>query len=210
MKRLLDLVLASFVLIVLLPLLLLIALAVRLDTKGSVFFKQGRLGKDRIPFDIYKFRTMVVNAETMGSGLFNYANDPRITRVGRILRRTSLDELPQLINIFQGKMSLVGPRPPVTYELGDPDHFNADLIQRFTVKPGVTGLAQVSGRNELSWDDKIKFDLKYICDFKKFGILLDLKIIALTAVKVLRMEGSFELEENKAKDSARMTQPPKK
>jgi lipopolysaccharide/colanic/teichoic acid biosynthesis glycosyltransferase len=208
-KRIFDLLIATIVLALILPILLAIAIAVRLDSKGPIFFRQARLGRGLVPFDIFKFRTMVVNAEKMGAGLFNYSADPRITRVGRLLRRTSLDELPQLINVFRGDMSLVGPRPPVTYELGDPAAFGPDLIRRFTVRPGVTGLAQVNGRNELSWDDKIRQDLKYISDFQKYGILLDIKIIAQTAVKVVRMESTFEDPANQAKDAARMQPPPK-
>jgi len=147
---------------------------------------------------------MVVGAERMGTGLFNYSNDPRVTKVGRFLRDYSLDELPQLFNILKGDMSFVGPRPPVTYELGDYKNFDGLLKQRFIMKPGVTGLAQINGRNELSWDEKIVFDNKYITDFRRFGILLDIKILFITVFKVLRNEGSHELEKNAEKDMARI------
>lgn len=208
MKRLLDLVVTSVVLLLVSPILLIVAIAVRLDSPGPILFRQGRLGKDRKIYQIFKFRTMVVNAEHIGAGLFNYKDDPRITRIGRFLRRTSLDELPQLFNVIKGDMSLVGPRPPVSYELGDPTAFTGDLLRRFSVRPGITGLAQVSGRNELSWDEKIRYDMKYLSDFEKFGFLLDLKLLALTAVKVMRMQDTYELPENQEKDAFRMNPPP--
>jgi len=124
--------------------------------------------------------------------------------VGNILRNTSLDEFPQFINIIKGDMSFVGPRPPVTYELGDYKDFGDNLKKCFTVKPGVTGLAQVRGRNELSWDEKIKFNLMYIENFYKWGIIYDIQLILLTVYKVLKNEGSHELSENSEQDMARI------
>lgn len=207
LKRFFDLTFSLLGIIVLIPLFLVIALAVKMDSKGPVFFKQGRLGKLGRIFPIVKYRSMVVKAEFMGTGLFNYADDPRVTRVGRFLRNTSLDELPQLLNILKGEMSFVGPRPPVTYELGDYEDFDADLKRCFTMKPGVTGLAQINGRNELSRDEKTVFDLNYIASFQKWGILLDLKIILITIVKVITMQGSHEKPENKESDEAKMKRP---
>lgn len=207
LKRFLDSFFSALGIIMLIPAFLVIALAVKMDSKGPVFFKQGRLGKHGRVFQIVKFRSMVVKAEFMGTGLFNYADDPRVTRVGRFLRNTSLDELPQLLNILKGEMSFVGPRPPVTYELGDYEDFDADLKRCFTMKPGVTGLAQINGRNELSRDEKTVFDLNYIASFQKWGILLDLKIILLTIVKVITMQGSHEVPENKESDEAKMKRP---
>jgi lipopolysaccharide/colanic/teichoic acid biosynthesis glycosyltransferase len=147
---------------------------------------------------------MVENAENMGTGIFNMKNDSRVTKVGQFLRDTSIDELPQFINIINGTMSFVGPRPPVTYELGDLDKLSQEFNDRFRVKPGVTGLAQVSGRNELSWDEKVKFDNEYIEKFYKYGILYDIWLILLTVIKVIKNEGSHEIEENVQKDMARI------
>lgn len=204
LKRFFDVLFSIFGLLVLIPIWLVVGIAIKLDSKGPVLFKQGRLGKNGRVFNIYKFRSMVMNAEFTGTGLFNYANDPRVTKVGNFLRNTSMDELPQLMNILKGDMSFVGPRPPVTYELGDYVDFDADLKRCFTMKPGVTGLAQISGRNELSRDEKTVWDLKYNETFQKWGVLLDLKIVLITIFKVLTMEGSHELEENREADAAKL------
>ena len=129
---------------------------------------------------------MVVNAENMGSGLFSYENDPRITKVGAILRKTSIDELPQLFNVLMGDISVVGPRPCVTYELGDFDTLNKKYKKRFLMKGGITGLAQCKGRNENSWDEKVTLDNEYIDRFKKEGVWLDIKVIWWTIAKVFQ------------------------
>lgn len=202
-KRIMDIIGALFFIALFFPVYIIIAIIVKIDSKGPIFFKQLRLGKDGKEYYIYKFRSMVVNAEKMGTGLFNYANDPRVTKVGNFIRNTSLDEIPQIFNILKGDMSFVGPRPPVNYELGNYKDFTGELKKRFRVKPGVTGYAQVNGRNELSWDEKIVFDNKYIEDFYKWGILLDIRIIFITIIKVIKNEGSVELEENAKADSAR-------
>lgn len=203
-KRILDIVFGIIGLIIVSPFFILISIAIKIDSKGSIFFKQARLGKDKKPYMIYKFRSMVTNAENMGTGIFNMKNDSRVTRIGQFLRDTSLDEFPQFINIIKGDMSFVGPRPPVTYELGDLDELTQEFKDRFRIKPGVTGLAQVSGRNELSWDEKVKFDNQYIEDFYKWGILLDIKLVLLTIWKVVKNEGSHEIAENVEKDMARI------
>lgn len=184
-KRLLDILGSLFGIILTSPILLISAIAIKLDSKGPVFFKQERLGQNGKVFNIIKFRTMVDNAEKMGSGIITYENDPRITRVGNILRKTSLDELPQLFNVLKGDMSLVGPRPPVPYHPKKYEEYPENQKKRFIVKPGITGYAQVNGRNNLTWDDRIELDVQYV---ENFNILLDLKIIFLTIVKVIKSE----------------------
>lgn len=205
-KRCMDVLFSTIAIIILLPLMLIIAFVVKIDSKGPVFFLQGRLSKNGKVFTMYKFRTMIENAEHIGTGLFNYANDFRVTKVGKFLRLTSLDELPQLINIIKGEMAIVGPRPPVTYELGNYADLNEEYKERFTVLPGITGLAQISGRNELPWDEKVKYDNEYIKQIKKFGILVDFKIIFLTLFKVVSMRNTFEI---KAESNAVSTDEPR-
>lgn len=197
-KRVFDLISSGIAIILFLPLWIGVAIAIKKDSKGPIFFKQGRRTTNGRVFEMYKFRSMVVNAESMGAGLFNYENDPRVTKVGRFLRNSSIDELPQLFNIFMGDMSVVGPRPCVTYELGDFETLNKRFKKRFEVKAGLTGLAQVKGRNDISWNDKVNFDNQYVDDFKKYGFLLDLKIIAETIIKVFKKEDIYE---NKKDDS---------
>lgn len=194
-KRSIDVLLSVIAIVLLSVVLIVIAIAVKIDSKGPALFKQSRLTKGGKVFSMYKFRTMIENAENMGTGLFNYADDFRVTKVGKFLRKTSLDELPQLFNIIKGDMSIVGPRPPVHYELGDYKKLSKEYKKRFTVLPGITGLAQVSGRNEISWDEKVKYDNHYIDLFKKYGILLDLKIIFLTIVNVFRMKDIYEVKQ---------------
>jgi len=204
LKRFLDLTISLILLILLFPLFIFIAIFIKLDSPGPVFFKQRRLGLHGKIFLIYKFRSMIENAEFMGTGIFNLENDPRVTRIGRILRNYSLDELPQLLNIIKGELSLVGPRPPVEYELGKYENFDEKFKKRFTVKPGITGLAQINGRNQLSWDEKIVYDLQYIDKFQKYGVLLDLLILAKTVIKVFKREGIYEDYKNILKDSEKI------
>lgn len=193
-KRLFDIISSSLMALILTPLWIIVAIAIKSDSKGPVFFKQGRRTKDGRVFQMLKFRSMVVNAEKMGTGLFNYENDPRVTKVGRFLRDSSIDELPQLFNILKGDMSVVGPRPCVTYELGDFDTLNKRYKKRFQVKAGLTGLAQVKGRNDISWDDKVGYDNQYVDDFKKFGIFEDIKILAWSVIKVFKKEDIYEIK----------------
>lgn len=184
-KRAFDFISSLVAIVLLTPLWIILAIAIKIDSKGPVLFKQGRRTKDGRIFKMWKYRSMVVNAEKMGSGLFSYENDPRITKVGRFLRNTSLDELPQLFNVLMGDISIVGPRPCVTYELGDYDTLNKKYKKRFLVKGGITGLAQCKGRNENSWDEKVTLDNEYIDRFKKEGFWLDIKILWWTVTKVL-------------------------
>jgi exopolysaccharide biosynthesis polyprenyl glycosylphosphotransferase len=177
------------------PLLGLIALLVRLDSPGPALFRQMRVGRDGKHFPIVKFRTMFMDAEAglaelqkdneHDGVLFKMRDDPRVTRIGRWLRRFSLDELPQLLNIVRGEMSLVGPRPPLPSEVAQyPD----DLRRRLVVKPGLTGLWQISGRADLSWDDAVRLDLRYV---ENWSLTLDLVILLRTAAAVLRRSGAY-------------------
>ena len=191
-KRTIDMIISFFSLILFSPLFLLLAIMIKIDSKGPVIFKQKRLGKNGKVFNMYKFRSMVVGAEHMGTGLMNYEGDNRITKVGKFLRTTSLDELPQLFNILKGDMSLIGPRPPVEYELGDYDTLNARYKKRFQVRPGITGLAQVSGRNDICWDKKVNFDGEYVDLLKKKGFVADVKIFFKTIAKIFAKEDIYE------------------
>lgn len=203
LKRIMDVLLSLLALVALYPFLIIIALAIKLDSKGPILFTQDRLGQNGRVFSIYKFRTMVQNAEHMGNGLFNYEGDFRVTRVGKILRKTSMDEVPQLLNILKGEMSIVGPRPPVTYEHGNFKDYPRAWKKRFTVRPGVTGWAQINGRNELSWEGKIKYDDEYIDLFKEHGIRVDVKIMYNTVVKIFSMTSVYERRDNASKEVER-------
>ena len=202
LKRIFDIVLCLTALIVLIPVWLIIAIAIKFDSRGPILFTQERRTQNGRIFKMYKFRSMVVNAESMGAGLFNYENDPRVTKVGRFLRNTSLDELPQLWNVVKGDLSLVGPRPCVSYELGDFDTLNKKYKKRFEVRGGITGIAQVKGRNENSWDEKVAYDNLYIDKFKKQGIWLDIKILAGTVAKVFKKEDIYEEKTDKTMNDA--------
>jgi lipopolysaccharide/colanic/teichoic acid biosynthesis glycosyltransferase len=178
-KRILDLLVASALLVLTSPILLIIALLIKIGSEGPVLFMQNRIGKDGRIFRMCKFRTMVVNSQGVGTGLFSYSDDPRVTRVGRYLRSASLDELPQLFNVIAGTMSIVGPRPPVVHELDDYG-LESKMKLRLTVRPGITGLAQVSGRNALEWPEKIALDNEYVDRFNRFGILEDIVVLLRT------------------------------
>lgn len=178
--------LAAFVLLILLsPVFVGIILGIKLTSRGSVFFCQKRVGKDGKDFVIYKFRTMVVNAEQIGTGIYTEQDDSRITKIGKLLRKTSLDELPQLFNILKGDMSIIGPRPTLRYQV---EKYTPYQMQRLMMKPGVTGWAQVNGRNSLSWKKRIAYDVDYV---QKYSLWLDLKIIIKTIKVVLTAEGVY-------------------
>lgn len=198
-KRIIDIVLSFIGLVVLLPFFLIIGICIKIDSPGPVFFVQERAGKDGKSFRIYKFRTMVVNAERIGDGYYVGAKDPRITRVGNFLRKTSIDELPQLINIFKGEMSIIGPRPTLFYQVEQYDEFQK---QRLKVRPGVSGWAQVNGRNSLSWPERIKHDVWYV---DHIGILLDLQIMMKTFSAMAASEDIYaEKEKFIIKDSSEL------
>lgn len=183
-KRCTDLFGAVIGLIILSPVFLIIALSIKFSSKGTVFFIQERLGKDGRIFKIFKFRTMVMGAEKTGDGLFVYGtNDNRITKIGKILRKTSLDEIPQLFNVIKGDMSFVGPRPPVTYFPYEGYEKYPDWTKkRFMMRPGITGLAQIKTRTTAPWDDRIAIDNEYVDEFNLF---FDLKILIKTFLVVL-------------------------
>ncbi len=188
-KRIMDLLGAFLGIILLLPVFIIVAICIKLeDPKGPVFFKQVRVGKDGKNFYMYKFRSMVVDAEErlndllkyneVSGAMFKIKEDPRITKIGKFIRKTSIDELPQLWNVLKGEMSLVGPRPPLPREVAEYTEYDK---QRLLVTPGCTGLWQVSGRNDLGFNEMVELDLKYI---RERSILYDLKII-LKTIKIM-------------------------
>ncbi len=201
-KPLFDRIVSIVALVVLSPVLLIIALAISLDSPGPIIFRQTRVGKDGREFTMYKFRTMADGAEDTphraaferffrarsleetGASTFKIEHDPRVTRVGRFLRRTSLDELPQLFNVFQGTMSLVGPRPPIPYET---ELYQTRHWQRLAVRPGITGTWQSMARSQVPFEEMVDLDLDYI---SRRSFLLDLKILLLTIRVVLSQEGA--------------------
>jgi lipopolysaccharide/colanic/teichoic acid biosynthesis glycosyltransferase len=175
LSRVLDVVLAAALLLVTAPLLALGALAIRLESRGPVFYRQLRVGRDGEAFELWKLRTMVPGAESMGAGIYVLEGDPRITRVGRMLRRFSLDELPNLVNVLRGDMAMVGPRPTVQEQV---DRYTDRQRRRLEVKPGITGWAQINGRTSLSWPERIELDVWYV---EHRSMRLDLRILARTA-----------------------------
>ena len=194
-KRTFDLAVATATLLVASPLFAAVAVAVKVNSRGSVFFVQERVGKDGVPFRVFKFRTMVSEAEALlpalkassgGHGvLFKARDDPRVTRVGRILRRFSIDELPQLVNVVRGDMSLVGPRPALFSEMS---FWTPELKGRLWVRPGMTGMWQVSGRSDLTFADYVRHDLYYV---ENWSLLTDLAILAKTVPVVLAKRGAY-------------------
>ena len=185
LNRVVDAVVAGTALVISSPLLALGALAVKLEDRGPVLYRQTRVGRYGRDFELFKLRTMVVGAESMGAGYAVSQGDSRITRSGRLLRRLSLDELPQLWNVLLGEMSLVGPRPPIQYEV---DAYPARAYRRFAVRPGITGLWQVSGRSDLSWEDSVRLDVYYVENWSLAG---DLLILLRTVSAVLSRRGAY-------------------
>jgi len=191
LKRLLDILCSFLLLVISIPLFFIIAILIKIDSKGPIFFLQKRCGRDGREFDMYKFRTMVKDAETlkkrlkneMDGPMFKLKNDPRITGVGGILRKLSLDELPQLLNVLKGEMSLVGPRP-----LADEEMVGDDIWReiRLSVRPGMTGLWQIMGRDSGKFSDWITYDTEYV---QKRSLFMDIKILFLTITTVLCNKG---------------------
>jgi exopolysaccharide biosynthesis polyprenyl glycosylphosphotransferase len=195
-KRIADILLSVFGILILLPLLILISLAIKIeDPRGTIFFKQKRIGENGKEFEMYKFRSMVTNAdkildslmhrnETTGP-MFKLKDDPRVTKMGKFIRKTSIDELPQLWNVIMGEMSLVGPRPPLPREVKD---YTEYARQRLLVTPGCTGLWQVSGRSNIGFDEMVELDLLYI---ENRSIFLDIKIILKTFAVIVNSKGAY-------------------
>jgi lipopolysaccharide/colanic/teichoic acid biosynthesis glycosyltransferase len=186
LTRAFDVVVAGIALVLTAPLQLAAIVAVRIETHGSAIYRQHRVGKDGEPFEMLKLRTMVSGAEHVGAGLAVNYGDPRITRVGRVLRRFSIDELPNLVNVLRGEMSIVGPRPTIQVQV---DQYTERQRRRLEVKPGLTGWAQVNGRASLPWHERIELDLWYV-EHRSF--LLDLRIIAMTVRMLVTGSGLYK------------------
>ena len=191
-KRAFDILFSFILLLLLSPLFLIVSVAVKLDSKGPVFFKQERIGLNARVFKIYKFRSMCVGAESMGTGQYSFSGDPRVTRVGKILRATSLDELPQLINIIKGDMSFIGPRPPLTYHPWEISEYTDEQLRMFELRPGITGWAQVHGRKDVEWRERIRLNVWYVdnCTF-----LLDIRIFFKTIFSIVKNEDNVNVGE---------------
>lgn len=191
-KRFFDIILSFLGIIILSPLMLITAVAIKLDSKGPVIFKQERLGLHGNVFFIYKFRSMCQGAEHTGTGVYSSADDVRVTRVGKIIRATSIDELPQLFNILKGDMSFIGPRPPLTYHPWELSEYTDEQLHMFDVRPGITGWAQINGRKDVEWHKRIELNCWYV---DNISLLLDIKIIFVTVFKVLKNEDNVNVEE---------------
>ena len=182
-KRLFDIIISFTALVFAFIPMAVVAVLVKADSEGPVIFRQKRLGKDGRVFEMLKFRTMKTNSEFTGSGVYSNDSDSRVTKIGRILRRTSIDELPQLINILKGDMSLIGPRPPLTYHPWPYDQYTDEQRRMFEVRPGITGWAQINGRKDVEWHKRIELNVWYV---DHVSLLLDIKIFFITILKVLR------------------------
>lgn len=202
-KRFLDILISIIALILLSWLLLITAIAIKVESKGPVIFKQERLGKGGKVFKIYKFRSMCVGAETQGSGVYSGKGDSRITKVGRIIRATSIDELPQLVNILKGDMAFIGPRPPLTYHPWTVDKYTPEQFRMFEVRPGITGWAQVNGRKGVEWHKRIELNVWYV---DNMSFPLDVKILFKTVANVItnkdneNTEATLKTDEQVAKE----------
>ena len=181
-KRFFDIVLSSIAIALTALPMLIVAIAIKVESRGSIIFKQDRIGKDKKVFKIFKFRSMCMNAEHTGSGVYSGKGDSRVTRVGRFLRATSLDELPQLFNVLAGKMSFIGPRPPLTYHPWNIEDYTEEQLRMFEVRPGITGWAQVNGRKNVEWNERIRLNVWYV---DNISLVLDIKIIFKTFFKVV-------------------------
>ena len=195
-KQIIDTVIALCALLVLSPFLIITAIAIKIDSPGPIIFKKERLGRWGKPFWIYKFRSMCQNAEKTGTGVYSYKGDSRITKVGKIIRATSIDELPQLWNIMKGDMALIGPRPALTYHPWSFDQYTEEQKHMFDVRPGVTGWAQVNGRKEVPWPQRIQLNCEYV---RKVSFAFDMKIFFMTIFKVLSNANNENIGETRVK-----------
>jgi len=186
--RVLDILIAAAALALASPVLLVAAAAIRLESPGGVIYRHQRIGRNGVPFELWKLRTMVSGAERMGAGLYIEPGDARITRVGALLRRLSLDELPNLVNVLRGEMSVVGPRPTVAVQV---DQYTFHQRRRLEVKPGITGWAQVNGRASISWPERIELDVWYV-DHRSTA--LDVRILARTLKLLVSGQGLYSSE----------------
>jgi lipopolysaccharide/colanic/teichoic acid biosynthesis glycosyltransferase len=184
-SRALDVLLAALLLVLASPLLLAAVVAIRLESRGPAIYRQRRVGRHGEPFELWKLRTMVPGAEAMGAGIYVLEGDARITRVGRLLRRVSLDELPNLVNVLKGDMALVGPRPTIKEQV---DRYTDRQRRRLEVRPGITGWAQINGRSSLPWPDRIELDVWYV---DNRSLRLDLRILARTAWMLVTGHGLY-------------------
>ncbi|MBM7610256.1 lipopolysaccharide/colanic/teichoic acid biosynthesis glycosyltransferase [Lysinibacillus composti] len=184
-KRAMDFFFSVILIVVISPILFLVAIAIKLDSKGPIFFRQERIGQNAKVFKVYKFRTMISGADKIGSGIFTDSTDPRITRVGKFLRKASIDELPQILNVIKGEMSFIGPRP---VPIGHLQKYNVGDEKRIMLKPGITGWAQVNGRNKLTWPEKIEKDIWYA---NNLSLILDIRIVLKTIKSILFREGIY-------------------
>jgi len=185
-KRVFDVFFSAIGLVVLSPLFLVAAVLIKLDSRGTVFFRQERIGKDGKPFYPFKFRTMIEGAQDKGLGVTVAKNDERITKVGKVLRHSAVDEFPQLINVLKGEMSVVGPRPTLRYQV---EKYNDFQKKRLLMKPGLAGWALIHGRNSLSWEERIKYDVWYV---ENWSFWLDIEILLKTFFLIfIKQEGVY-------------------
>ena len=189
-KRVIDIVLSVIGIIICLIPMIITAIAIKIDSPGPVLFKQERLGLKGKVFRIYKFRSMCQGAEHTGTGVYSGADDMRVTRVGKIIRATSIDELPQLFNIIKGDMSFIGPRPPLTYHPWPIEKYTEEQLHMFDARPGITGWAQVNGRKGVEWHKRIELNCWYV---DNMSLWLDIKILFTTFFKVLKNEDNVNV-----------------
>lgn len=197
-KRFLDIVVAAVAVVVLSPLMAITAIAVIIESEGPALFKQDRIGLNGKVFKIYKFRSMCQGAEHTGSGVYSGADDMRVTKVGKIIRATSIDELPQLINIIKGDMSFIGPRPPLTYHPWDISEYTEEQFRMFSVRPGISGWAQINGRKEVEWHERIRLNVWYV---DHMSLWLDIKILFITFLKVIKNDDNVNSTQTLVNDN---------
>ena len=201
-KRFLDIFISLLGLIILSPVMLIVAIAILIESGSEVIFKQERIGKNGKVFKLYKFRSMIKNAEHTGSGVYSYKGDSRVTKVGKFIRKTSLDELPQFVNVLKGDMSLIGPRPVLTYHPMTYDKYTEEQLKRFSVRPGITGWAQVNGRKTSLWPERIKYDIEYV---ENLSFAFDVKVFFKTISTVLGSENNENTQKTATFDTEEAT-----